>query len=45
MSRLVDYFIVTGYDHEKDRKLNHAVGEEFHFTLLDFFAQKQYLLC
>lgn len=24
MSRLADYFVIVGYDHEKERKYNHS---------------------
>ena len=34
MSRLVDYFIVTGYDHDKDRKLIRLLRVNFSVFLV-----------
>ncbi len=38
MSRLVDYFIVTGYDHDKDRKLILLRSKGLRLTLFYFLV-------
>lgn len=38
MSRLADYFVIVGYDHEKERKSNHVGRGMLIYFLLIFFS-------